>query len=173
MSASDYVRQLDRELRRRFARDDDFLDEVRAHLDDAIGRGQRDGLPLDEAQALAVAEFGAPALVAAAHTATRYRFVDRYLGVAAVGLGLAIAYLDALPTWDDTGVTAGLLLLGAALLGLVAPRRPWRWALLIGSWIPAHALLRAPVPATLAMLLVILFPLAGAYAGTLLRRAMA
>jgi hypothetical protein len=170
LDSAGYVRQLDRELRRRFARDDDFLEEVRAHLEDASDRGQRTGLPRDEAEALAVQQFGPPALVAAAHAANRYRLMHRGLSIAAVTLGVAIAWVDARPTWDDTGITAGMMLLCATLLGMLGPRRPWLWALLTGIWIPAYAMIRAPGVGKLAMLLVLIFPLAGAYLGRAVRR---
>jgi hypothetical protein len=170
MTASAYVRQLDRELRRRFTRDHAFLEEVRAHLDDAIGRGQQRGLSLDEAQRVAVQQFGAPAVIAAAHAANRYRLVHRALFIAAATLGLAIAWIDARPNWDDTGIIAGMMLLAAAFLGMLGPRRPWLWALLTGIWIPAHAMIRAPGLSALALLLVLIFPLAGAYLGRAVRR---
>jgi hypothetical protein len=57
-------------------------------------------------------------------------------------------------------------------LGLAGPRRPWLWALGVGIWIPTLALIRAPSPATVAMLIVLVFPFAGAYLGMALRRAI-
>jgi hypothetical protein len=51
--------------------------------------------------------------------------------VAAIG-GLAIAWIDASPGWDDTGITAGLLVIGAGVAAGVSGRRPWLWALLVG-----------------------------------------
>src|SRR5437763_2564537 len=54
------------------------------------------------------------------------------LGVAALICGIAIGWNDSRPTWDDTGVTAGLLVVAGAVFGLIDPRRWWAWALLIG-----------------------------------------
>jgi hypothetical protein len=54
------------------------------------------------------------------------------LAVAAVALGLAIGWNDSRPTWDDTGVTAGLLVVAGLVFGVVDPRRWWLWALLVG-----------------------------------------
>ena len=51
-------------------------------------------------------------------------------------VGLAIAWNDSQPTWDDTGITAGLLVMAAALFGVIDPRRWWLWALLIGVGTP-------------------------------------
>src|SRR5437764_7275473 len=58
------------------------------------------------------------------------------LVVAALAVGLAIGWNDSRPTWDDTGVTAGLLVAAAAVFGVVDPRRWWLWALLIGAGTP-------------------------------------
>jgi hypothetical protein len=57
--------------------------------------------------------------------------------------------------------------------GLIAPMRPWRWALLVGIWIPLHTLVQTGSPRSLIMLVVLAFPFAGAYAGTAIRRAIA
>jgi len=61
---------------------------------------------------------------------------DGLLAVLSIGLGLTIGYVDSRPTWDDTGITAALLLLGAAIAAALSRRRPWLWALLIGAWVP-------------------------------------
>jgi len=92
--------------------------------------------------------------------------------VLAVGIavGVAIAYVDSRPHWDDAGITAFALLGSAGLLGLIAPRRPWLWALCVGIWIPAHAIAKAPGPGSLMMLVILAFPLAGAYAGMFVRK---
>lgn len=86
----------------------------------------------------------------------------------AIACGVCIASIDSRPGWDDTGITAGLLVLTSAAFGVVAPRGPWRWALAIGAWIPLAAIARH---GDLKMLIVLAFPLAGAYAGSALRRA--
>jgi hypothetical protein len=95
---------------------------------------------------------------------------NRLLTVAAVVIGVAIAYMDSRPHWDDAGITAGLMVISAGLLGLIAPQRPWLWALAIGIWIPAHAMVQHPEPKALAMLVILAFPFAGAYAGMAMRR---
>ena len=165
-----YLRQLDCELRRRFVRDAALLEEARAHLEDAVERGIGEGLDSEAARARAVARFGSPAVVARAWADDRFHWLHRGLFLTAAALGFAIAWLDARPTWDDTGVTAGLLLLAAALLGFLGPRRAWRWAFLVGAWIPLHAMIRAPGAGALLMFVVLLFPLTGASVGVLLRR---
>lgn len=92
----------------------------------------------------------------------------------AVSLGLAIAWVDSRPHWDDTGITAASLLLSAGMLGLMSPRQPWRWGLAVGIWVPLSLILRTPTAGSLAGGLVILaIPMAGAYAGMAVRRFMA
>jgi len=102
----------------------------------------------------------------------RHQIKDRVVLVVAVVVGLIIAYVDSRPNWDDTGITAFAMLGAAGILGLTAPRRVWLWALAVGIWIPAGAMLRAPSVGSLAMLLVLVFPFAGAYAGLALSRLM-
>jgi hypothetical protein len=61
---------------------------------------------------------------------------DGLLALVAAAIGLTLGYLDSRPSWDDTGITAGLLLLTSAMVAGLSGRRPWLWALLIGIWIP-------------------------------------
>jgi uncharacterized membrane protein len=91
----------------------------------------------------------------------------------AIALGLAIAWVDSRPHWDDTGITAGCLFLAAALMGFAGPRSPWRWGLGVGLWIPLHLFLQHPTLGSATSGCVILaIPMAGAYAGMGVRRAI-
>ncbi|HOU40634.1 MAG TPA: hypothetical protein PK829_05150 [Promineifilum sp.] len=92
-----------------------------------------------------------------------------FLLIAAVVVGLAIAWVDSRPTWDDTGITAGVVLLTSAVFGFVAPRRPWLWALAVGGMIPLLGILRG---GNFGSLLALVVALAGAYGGALVHRAM-
>ena len=47
-------------------------------------------------------------------------------------LGAGIGYVDSQPTWDDTGITVGAVLLCAALLSMIAPRSWWLVGLAVG-----------------------------------------
>jgi hypothetical protein len=85
----------------------------------------------------------------------------------ALMLGLLIAWVDSRPTWDDTGISVGALLIVTGLLGLVAPERAWLWALAVGFWIPAYGII---AHANYGLLLVLVIPFVGAYAGALLRK---
>ena len=85
----------------------------------------------------------------------------------AIAAGLAIAYIDSRPTWDDTGITAFGVLLASGALAFVSPRRPWLWALAIGIWIPLAGIF---ISHNFGSLIALVFAFAGAYAGMLARR---
>jgi hypothetical protein len=166
-----YVTRLELELGKRFVTDPSIIDEVRDHLADAVERGLQQGCSATVAEGEAIERFGTPETVARAFAADRFRTVHRCLLVSAIAIGIGIAYVDAQPSWDDAGITAGAMMLVAGLLALAGPRRAWAWALAVGIWIPAYSLVRAPSLGTVAMLLVLVFPFAGAYLGVGLRRA--
>lgn len=68
-----------------------------------------------------------------APTPTRQPAVAIALVLVGLGLGLAIAAVDSSPGWDDSGITAGVVVLAAAGLAAIDGRRPWLWAALIGA----------------------------------------
>lgn len=84
----------------------------------------------------------------------------------AVLAGLFSAWVDSRPNWDDTGVLVMGLLLVSGLLTLLGHRRPWLIALAVGIWIPARDFYLSH---DLRILLVILIPFVGAYAGWAVR----
>ena len=163
-----YLQRLRRELLGQFIADPRIIEEVRGHLVDAVERAQAHE-DSDTAELQAIERFGSPELVAAAFVAGRTRPLHRRLLVTAVVAGMAIARVDALPSWDDTGITAGALAAVAAVLALLGPQRPWLWTLAVGIWIPTYALVSRPDLGTVAMFLVLVFPLAGAYVGRITR----
>jgi hypothetical protein len=89
----------------------------------------------------------------------------------AMGLlvGIAVAYIDSQPSWNDAGIIAGGLLLTSGILTLAGFRRPWLMALAVGLWIPARTLYVSHDASTL---LVVLFALVGAYLGWAVRRGL-
>lgn len=91
----------------------------------------------------------------------------RTLFAAAIVLGIALAYVDSRPGWDDAGVTAGLLFVVTATLGAAAPQRPWVWALCVGIWIPVLSIF---TQSNYGSLMALAFAFAGAYGGMWLRR---
>ncbi len=63
------------------------------------------------------------------------RTVDRRHAAAfvvAAAAGIGIALVDSSPGWDSTGITAGLLLIGAGVAAAIGRDSPWLWALLVG-----------------------------------------
>jgi hypothetical protein len=93
--------------------------------------------------------------------------MNKLLLIAALAIGLGIAYVDSRPNWDDTGVTVAAILLVTGSLGAAGPSRPWLWALAVGLWIPA---LGIALHRNYGSLLALPFAFAGAYAGMVLRR---
>jgi hypothetical protein len=77
---------------------------------------------------------------------------ERWLVVLAVAVGAAIAFVDSRPGWDDTGITAGLLLGSAAVVAAASGRRPWLWALLIGLPTPVFEMATGGSPGSIAAL---------------------
>ncbi len=84
------------------------------------------------------------------------------LAVVAVALGVAIAWVDSRPSWDDTGITAISLLGAAAITAALSGRRPLVWAFLVGAWTP---LLEIPASGDTASLLALGFAVAGSLIG--------
>ena len=93
--------------------------------------------------------------------------IQYVLLVVAIGAGALITYVDTRPTWDDTGITAVVLLVFSGVLGFVGPGRPWLWALILGSGIPLLSIVRTN---NYSSLLVLVITFAGSYAGAAIRR---
>ena len=87
------------------------------------------------------------------------------LGVA-IAAGLFFAYVDSRPTWDDTGITVGVLLLTSGLLALIGFQRPWLLALAVGLWIPLYEVTTTHAYASIIALVVTFI---GAYGGWAMR----
>lgn len=87
--------------------------------------------------------------------------------LAALCAGAAITWLDQSPGWDDTGISAMLIVLSCGLLGAVSPKRPWLWALAVGLWIPIIGILRQH---NFGSLLALVIAFAGAYLGMAVRK---
>jgi hypothetical protein len=168
----EYLSRLERELRRRGLADARILDEARGHLVDAIEHALQNGLARDAAEREAFARFGAPEIVAAHFAAERHRARNRLLFIAASTVGLVVAYMGSQSTGVEAAFATVSMMVFAAAFGMIAPDQPWRWALAIGIWTPIEAVARASFRDGLEMLLVLIFPLSGAYAGVALRRVL-
>jgi hypothetical protein len=104
----------------------------------------------------------------AAARAAASRLPRRALIGAAIALiaGLAIAWVDTRPNWDDTGITAGLLLISAAAAGQVGA--PW-W---LAGALAVAPLLIAELGGNKGVLLAVPIAFVGAFAGAFLHRLM-
>ena len=92
--------------------------------------------------------------------------MNKVLLALAIFCGIFLAYVDSRPGWDDTGITAGGLLLTAALITLLGHPRPWLIGLAVGIWIPLLYIYQSQA---YDMLFVLLIPMVGAHAGWLVR----
>lgn len=160
-----YLRLLEKELRVRGLYSPDTLAEMESHLLDARDQGLQNGLDPQAAQAQALDQFGSARLVARRFESERKTMKQKLLLVAAVVFGLLVTYIDSRPTWDDTGITVIALLIGSGIVGLLAQKRPWIFALAIGVWLPIWYMLTKH---DMSMLIVLAFPFIGVYAGWLL-----
>ena len=95
-----------------------------------------------------------------------------YLLAAACGIGAGCADVVV----NDLLFTALLVVMACMLLGMLRPRRPWRWVLMVGAFIPLTELtayLVLTVKPTRAQVygsfLAFLPGIAGAYGGSLMR----
>jgi putative flippase GtrA len=92
--------------------------------------------------------------------------MQKILLVIAVIAGLFFAYVDSRPTWDDTGITVGAVLLTSGLLALIGFQRPWLLALAVGLWIPLYEILMTHAYASIIALIIAFI---GAYGGWAIR----
>ena len=164
-----YLRALKRHLWLRGVFDEESLAEVEGHLLEAVESGLQQGLSQPAAEQRALDRFGPAKLVARSFEKERIDVMQKILLALAVLIGVLIAYVDSRPTWDDTGITAGTMLLSSGLLTLLGYRRPWLIALAIGLWTPLY---ETYLSRNFSMPGVVLLPLfilcitfVGAYAG--------
>ena len=163
-----YLRKLERHLWLRGLADKNDLAEIESHLLEAVERGLGQGLTTEEAERQALERFGNVKTIVSSFEKERINLVQKILFVLAVLTGICIAFVDSRPTWDDTGITAGAMLLSSGLFTLLGYRRPWLIALAIGLWTPLYEIYLSPhfgVDVILFPLLVLLIPTIGAYAG--------
>jgi hypothetical protein len=164
-AVDEYLRTLRLELHRRGFFTSRILNEVRCHLLDAVEADEGKGVAHEQAVSGALERFG-PARAFAVELATDRSLIMQRIVFA---LGVLLGYVDSRPTWDDTGITAGMLLIATAIAGALAPQRPWLWALCIGVWIPLFGIRNS---ANYGSLIALAVAFAGAYAGMLIRRSV-
>lgn len=164
-----YLLALRRELWIRGLIDAESLSEIKSHLLEAVEQNVKRGLSKDEAELEALARFGNVKTIASAFERERIDLVQKILFALAVLTGLFIAYVDSRPTWDDSGITAGAILLSSGLITLLGFRRPWLIALAIGLWMPLYETVTShnfKFPGVILFpLVILLIATVGAYAG--------
>lgn len=99
---------------------------------------------------------------------------DAWVYLVAAFLGIVAGCVDV--TINDLLFTALLVVLACMLLGILRPRWPWRWVLVVGAFIPmtelaAYLVLTVkPTRGQVYASLLAFFPgFAGAYGGSVLR----
>jgi hypothetical protein len=93
--------------------------------------------------------------------------------VIAIVAGIAIAYVDSRPGWDDTGITAAALAIAALIAVLIEgsgrPVRAAAIAVLVGIWVP---ILEIAAPGSNGPLLAFVFSGVGAFIGWVIVRGL-
>jgi hypothetical protein len=157
-----YLRDLERELRLNGLFNADLLAEVESHLFESVERGLRQGLSREAAEKESLKRFGSVKVVSSTFEKERITPMQKILLAVATISGLFITYVDSRPAWDDTGITAGVILLLCGLIALIGYQRPWLLALVVGAWIPLYGLF---VTHNFASVLALIIAFVGAYAG--------
>jgi hypothetical protein len=111
-----YLRKLETALWLRGLSNADTLAEVESHLQESVERGIQNGLEQVTAEKEALNRFGSVRVVASTFITERIHLMQKILLAIAVITGLFITYVDSLPNWDDTGITAGAIPLTCGLL---------------------------------------------------------
>ena len=84
-------------------------------------------------------------------------------------LGLVIYRIDSQPNWDDTGITAALIVLTSGLISYFYKSKPWLWGLIISLWIPLFGIMKS---GDFMMLFILLFGLIGSFGGYFIYKLM-
>lgn len=93
-----------------------------------------------------------------------------FILILATFMGLVITFIDSQPNWDDTGISALLLLSAAMLCGYLYFQKPWLIALAVGIWIPLTGMISSQnFEGCLALIPAFL----GAYSGYFIRTMLA
>lgn len=98
-----------------------------------------------------------------------------WLSVLTLFIGALVGLMDLRAT--QVQMTAFLLIAFGFFAGFAQPRRAWRWALLLGAWVPLFGAIAAAARLTNARgvdpavsLAAIMFALVGVYAGVVVKR---
>jgi len=166
---AEYLKELEKQLRFKGLFDDELLMEIESHLLDSVDANLNRGLDQAAAEKEALRRFGSAEVVASTFESEWLSPMQKAFIVIALVSGLVITYVDSRPSWDDTGITAGVILLVCGLIALLGFRRPWVLALAVGAWIPLYALF---VTHNYGSIIALMIAFVGAYAGWLCRAAI-
>ena len=87
--------------------------------------------------------------------------------LAASALGFALGLVDSRPTWDDTGISAGALVVMCVVFGAIRPVPAWVSAVALAAWIPVLNMART---GNFSSLMVLPIAVVAAYLGRGLSR---
>ena len=144
----------------------EIMTEIESHLLESVEAGLRQGLNVEEAEQQALERFGSVKVIANTFEKERMDWMQNILLSIAVLAGLFFVYVDSRPTWDDTGILAGAILLTCGFIALVGYRRPWLLALMVGAWIPLRGIF---ITHNYFSLLALIIAFIGAYGGWTVR----
>ncbi len=96
---------------------------------------------------------------------TNYKFIG--LLVLAIVLGVIIAWIDSGPNWDDSGITAAMIVLVSGVISIIYPSRPLIWGLAVSAWIPIYGIIKT---GNFSLLFILLFGLGGAFLGSFIHK---
>jgi len=161
-----YLHKLETALWLRGLSDADTLAEVESHLREAAERGMQKGLDQATAEKEALQRFGPVRVVVSTFMNEGISLMQKVLLAIAVSAGLFFAYVDSRPTWDDTAITVGVILLTCGLLALLGFQRPWLLALAVGMWLPLYEITSTHGYASVIALVIAFI---GAYGGWAVR----
>jgi hypothetical protein len=96
-------------------------------------------------------------------------FEDKFwlMLILAVTAGCIIGWIDSGPRWNDTGITIGMIVLSSMAFGIMAKRRVWLYALVIGLLVTSFNFI---LHNNLQSAMSIAFALAGAYSGVIIKK---
>jgi hypothetical protein len=86
--------------------------------------------------------------------------------IASIAIGLFIWRIDSQLNWDDTGITAGMILLITGLISFFNPKQPFICAIAVSIWIPLFGILK---DGNFVTLLTFIFGFIGVYGGSTFR----
>jgi hypothetical protein len=161
-----YLRALERKLWLRASSNPETMAELESHLLESVEAGLHQGLGVDEAEEQALERFGSVKVIAHTFEKERKNLMQNVLLALGALAGLFFAYVDSRPTWDDTGILAGAILLTCGLIALIGYRRPWLLALMVGAWIPLRGIF---ITQNYFSLIALIIAFIGAYGGWVVR----